>query len=83
MLKGLTSTPKQLPPKWFYDDRGSELFDEITRLAEYYPTDAERSILRDHAPEIVRLARRRHPRRARFGNVGQDACPARRHGRHR
>ena len=39
---GLTSSPRTLPPKWFYDDRGSELFDEITRLPEYYPTECER-----------------------------------------
>ena len=38
-------SPKTLPPVWFYDERGSELFDEITRLPEYYPTRAERSIL--------------------------------------
>ncbi len=50
---GLTSTPKSLPPKWFYDDRGSELFDAITRLPEYYPTEAERAILTRVAPEIV------------------------------
>jgi L-histidine N-alpha-methyltransferase len=42
---GLTSTPKELQPKWFYDERGSELFDAITRLPEYYLTRAERSIL--------------------------------------
>src|SRR5207302_4516453 len=36
--RGLTSVPKELPPKWFYDERGSQLFDEITRLPEYYPT---------------------------------------------
>jgi L-histidine N-alpha-methyltransferase len=42
---GLTSTPKELPPKWFYDERGSQLFDEITRLPEYYPTRREREIL--------------------------------------
>lgn len=42
---GLTTTPKCLPPKWFYDERGSLLFDEITRLPEYYPTRTERSIL--------------------------------------
>src|SRR5258708_1796832 len=41
-LACLTSTPKELPPKWFYDDRGSELFDAITRLPEYYPTRRER-----------------------------------------
>src|SRR6478735_3041224 len=51
--RGLTATPKDLPPKWFYDDRGSELFDEITRLPEYYPTRTERSILLAHAGDIV------------------------------
>jgi L-histidine N-alpha-methyltransferase len=50
---GLTSTPKDLPPKWFYDDRGSALFDAITRLPEYYPTRAERSILVARAAEIA------------------------------
>lgn len=53
---GLTSTPKDLPPKWFYDDRGSELFDEITRLPEYYPTRRERSILVEHADAIVAVS---------------------------
>src|SRR5260370_30612006 len=42
---GLTASPKELPPKWFYDERGSELFDEITRLPEYHPTPAQRSVL--------------------------------------
>ncbi|HEX4775719.1 MAG TPA: L-histidine N(alpha)-methyltransferase [Acidimicrobiia bacterium] len=50
---GLRSSPKELPPKWFYDERGSELFDEITRLPEYYPTRAERSILVARAGEIA------------------------------
>jgi L-histidine N-alpha-methyltransferase len=50
---GLTSSPKQLPPVYFYDDRGSRLFDEITRLPEYYPTRAERSILEAHAKDMV------------------------------
>jgi L-histidine N-alpha-methyltransferase len=50
---GLTSDPKTLPPKWFYDARGSELFDEITRLPEYYPTRAEREILVARAAEIA------------------------------
>jgi L-histidine N-alpha-methyltransferase len=44
---------KMLPPKYFYDDRGSELFDEITSLPEYYPTRCERAILNRRAPEIV------------------------------
>src|SRR5512144_56608 len=51
---GLGATPKTLPPKWFYDDRGSDLFDEITRLDEYYPTRRERRILIDRAREIAR-----------------------------
>jgi L-histidine N-alpha-methyltransferase len=50
---GLTSTPKTLPPKYFYDAHGSELFDRITRLPEYYPTRAERSILAERAGEIA------------------------------
>ena len=53
VLKGLTAEFKELPPKWFYDDHGSQLFDQITRLPEYYPTEAERSILRDHAMDIA------------------------------
>ena len=53
---GLTRRPKQLPPKYFYDDRGSELFDQITRLPEYYPTRAERAVLANHAEEMARLA---------------------------
>ena len=52
---GLTSTPKTLPPKWFYDARGSQLFDEITRLPEYYPTRRERAILQAHASDISAL----------------------------
>jgi L-histidine Nalpha-methyltransferase len=54
---GLTASPKVLPPRWFYDARGSELFDEITRLPEYYPTRAERAILAARAVEIAAVAR--------------------------
>ncbi|MFC8919944.1 L-histidine N(alpha)-methyltransferase [Streptomyces sp. NPDC057116] len=53
VLHGLTRTPKDLPPKWFYDARGSELFEEITRLPEYYPTRAEREILIARSAEIA------------------------------
>ena len=53
---GLTATPKSLPPKWFYDAQGSALFEKITELPEYYPTRAERSILRAAAPEIAALS---------------------------
>ena len=54
-LAGLTATPKSLPPKWFYDAQGSALFEKITELPEYYPTRAERSILRAVAPQIAAL----------------------------
>jgi len=54
---GLAGTPKTLPPKWFYDDRGSDLFDEITRLPEYYPTRTERAILLEHARDIAELTK--------------------------
>ncbi|BBY58093.1 L-histidine N(alpha)-methyltransferase [Mycolicibacterium sarraceniae] len=50
---GLAQNPKSLPPKWFYDSVGSELFDQITRLPEYYPTRAEAQILRAQSPAIV------------------------------
>ncbi|MET8163662.1 L-histidine N(alpha)-methyltransferase [Streptomyces sp. NPDC005329] len=57
--RGLTDTPKTLPPKWFYDAHGSELFERITELPEYYPTRAEREILVDRAGEIAAAARAR------------------------
>jgi L-histidine N-alpha-methyltransferase len=52
---GLTTSPKQLPPKWFYDEEGCRLFEEITRLPEYYPTRRERAILADRADTVARL----------------------------
>ncbi len=52
---GLRATPKQVPSVWLYDERGSLLFDEITRLPEYYPTRREREILHAHAGEIAAL----------------------------
>jgi L-histidine N-alpha-methyltransferase len=51
--RGLTRHPRTLPPKWLYDDVGSELFDEITRLPEYYPFAAEHSILEAQASAIA------------------------------
>lgn len=53
VLHGLTADPKTLPPKWFYDARGSELFEQITELPEYYPTRAEREILTGRSGEIA------------------------------
>ncbi|MGW4808453.1 L-histidine N(alpha)-methyltransferase [Kitasatospora sp. NPDC004272] len=57
--EGLSGEPKRLPPKWFYDARGSELFEEITRLPEYYPTRAEREILTARAADIATTTRAR------------------------
>jgi L-histidine N-alpha-methyltransferase len=51
--RGLGSQPRSLPPKWLYDDVGSRLFDAITHLDDYYPTKRERSILQEHAADIV------------------------------
>jgi len=52
---GLTAARKWLPPKWFYDARGSELFEAITELPEYYPTRSEREILTREAGEVARV----------------------------
>jgi L-histidine N-alpha-methyltransferase len=54
---GLTSSPKHLPSKWFYDARGSQLFEDITRLPEYYLARAETEILQDNADEILASVR--------------------------
>ncbi|MBF6097611.1 L-histidine N(alpha)-methyltransferase [Nocardia cyriacigeorgica] len=54
--RGLTADPKWLPPKWFYDARGSELFEQITELPEYYPTRTERALLERVVGEIARTA---------------------------
>ena len=53
VVTGLRRTPKTLPPKWFYDAAGSDLFDQITRLPEYYPTRAEAQILREQSAAIA------------------------------
>ncbi|MGA7055531.1 MAG: L-histidine N(alpha)-methyltransferase [Mycobacterium sp.] len=53
VFDGLQKTPKSLPPKWFYDSVGSDLFDQITRLPEYYPTRAEAEILQARSTEIA------------------------------
>lgn len=54
--RGLTADPKWLPPKWFYDARGSELFEQITELPEYYPTRTERALLERVVGEIAHAA---------------------------
>ena len=55
ILAGLSKPQKTLPPKFFYDERGSQLFTEITRQPEYYPTRTETKLLSDHAGEISEL----------------------------
>jgi L-histidine N-alpha-methyltransferase len=57
VVKGLTQSPKILPPRWFYDERGSDLFDRITELPEYYQTRTEMEILQRHAPDVVARTR--------------------------
>ncbi len=53
--EGLTKRPVEIPPKWFYDEKGSQLFDDITELPEYYPTRTEQAILDAHASELPQV----------------------------
>ena len=55
--RGLSRHPLRIPPRWLYDDVGSKLFECITRLHEYYPTEAERSVLEREAAQIADLCR--------------------------
>jgi dimethylhistidine N-methyltransferase len=55
VIAGLSATPKRVPPKYFYDAEGSRLFEEITKLSEYYPTRCELEILEKNAAEIAAL----------------------------
>jgi L-histidine N-alpha-methyltransferase len=56
-IAGLQADTKSIPPVWFYDERGSQLFEEITRLPEYYPTRSERRLLEAFAPAIAQLSK--------------------------
>jgi len=56
-IAGLRAEHKSIPPVWFYDERGSQLFEEITRLPEYYPTRAERHLLQAHSLQIAELSK--------------------------
>jgi L-histidine N-alpha-methyltransferase len=56
LVRGLTATHKTLSPTWFYDQRGCELYDDITKLDEYYPFRAERAILRERGKDIIAAA---------------------------
>lgn len=70
VYRGLTATPKSLPPKLFYDAVGSELFEEITRLPEYYLTRTELAILREHAGDIAQ----RTPSKASIIELGAGSA---------
>src|SRR5262249_8614438 len=72
---GLSAEPKELAPKYFYDERGSQLFEQITELDEYYPTRAEREILRDRSAEIVAAA----GGPATLGELGSGSASKTRH----
>lgn len=56
VLAGLAAAPRAIPARWFYDRRGSELFEQITALPEYYPTRTERALLEAHAGAVARIA---------------------------
>ncbi|MEJ8281596.1 L-histidine N(alpha)-methyltransferase [Pseudonocardia spirodelae] len=56
VTRGLAASPKELPPKWFYDARGSELFEQITALPEYYPFRTERALLTDSVDDVARAS---------------------------
>ena len=58
--RGLFSTPRYMPPKYFYDERGSLLFDAICETPEYYPTRVEEALLRACAPDVIEQVRPRH-----------------------
>ncbi len=61
VVSGLSGARKMIPSRYFYDARGSKLFDDITRLPEYYPTRTETALLRDHADDLARLCGRKRP----------------------
>jgi L-histidine Nalpha-methyltransferase len=58
VIAGLSQARKTIPARYFYDLRGSQLFEEITRLPEYYPTRTETALLREHCADLARLAGR-------------------------
>ena len=73
VLEGLTSDPKRLSPKFFYDQRGSDLFEQITELSEYYPTRTEIAIMEQRVDEIAERVGSRNALRNR--GVGSGIAP--------
>ena len=80
VIAGLTSRPKALPPKYFYDDRGSQLFEHITELPEYYLTRTETEILNRYASAIVRMTGPCELVELGSGSSNQNPLSAQRHG---
>ncbi|NML95621.1 L-histidine N(alpha)-methyltransferase [Novosphingobium olei] len=74
VVRGLAQHRKTIPARYFYDMRGSELFEEITQLPEYYPTRTELGLLRDHAADLARFAGR-HPTVIEFGAGSATKTP--------
>src|SRR5688572_8398479 len=74
LTDGFSRRPRSLPPWLFYDDQGSELFEQITLLPEYYLTRAEREILERHADEIVALAAEGSSRTLRVVELGAGSA---------
>lgn len=75
VLTGLAQPRKAIPARWFYDHRGSELFEEITRLPEYYPTRTETGILMAHATRIGRMVGPKHHVVVEFGAGSATKTP--------
>lgn len=73
VIDGLSQRQKAIPARWFYDRRGSELFEEITRLPEYYPTRTESGILTAAAPDLARMTARRAV--VEFGSGSSEKTP--------
>lgn len=73
VLEGLSQRQKAVPARWLYDRRGSELFEDITRLPEYYPTRTETSILRRHGPAMGDQVRQRAV--VEFGSGSSEKTP--------
>src|SRR5699024_2178226 len=79
--QGLLQKPRVLPPKYFYDERGARLFEEVCTTPEYYPTRIEEALLRRHARDIIHRVRPRHVIELGSGSSRKtrhllDACAA-------
>ena len=74
IIDGLLLPEKMISPKYFYDERGSQLFDQITHLPEYYPTETELGIMRDNIDEIVALVGE-HASLIEFGSGSSRKTP--------